>query len=386
MPDAFRGSIKPNKVGWVSPEGIELYQLQVSGARQSMQRCEAQKCTLTCHSALFSRRISRKCPRARTIPRALALSLTGICLSMPPPYGLIRDRLRRGQVIPFLGAGASLKSLQGGPSPVDPTREPETDQILPVGALPTASQLAVFLARKAEFPDDESFDLAKVAQYYSVVGGRRTLNEELHRIFNAPFASMGLHKLLARVDAPLLIVTTNYDDLLEQSLDAAGRAYDRVVHTTDAEVGERVLWWQHGADEPDEILPNKLSVDLTERTVVYKMHGAVDRRDPTRDQYVITEDDYIEFLARMTRNKAIPSVFAEPFQTRHFLFLGYGLRDWNLRVVLNRIDKDLRRPKQIKSWAIQRHPSFLEQRFWQERSVEVYDEPIDDFVQELTWE
>ena len=38
----------------------------------------------------------------------------------------------------------------------------------------------------------------------------------------------------------------------------------------------------------------------------------------------------------MTKNKAIPAIFAEPFQTRHFLFLGYGLNDWNLRVVLYR--------------------------------------------------
>jgi hypothetical protein len=113
------------------------------------------------------------------------------------------------------------------------------------------------------------------------------------------------------------------------------------------------------------------------------MHGAVDRQDPGRDQYVITEDDYIDFLARMTKNKAIPSIFAEPFQTRHFLFLGYGLRDWNLRVVLNRIEKDMRRPSGTTSWAIQNGPSPLEKRFWQEHKVEVYDVMIEDFVKEL---
>ncbi len=113
------------------------------------------------------------------------------------------------------------------------------------------------------------------------------------------------------------------------------------------------------------------------------MHGAVDRREPGRDQYVITEDDYIEFLARMTKNKAIPAIFAEPFQTRPFLFLGYGLYDWNLRVVLNRIEKDLRRRKGIRSWAIQYKVKPLEQRFWQERGVEVYDMAIEEFVQEL---
>src|SRR5205823_762251 len=31
---------------------------------------------------------------------------------------------------------------------------------------------------------------------------------------------------------------------------------------------------------------------------------------------------------------AVPAQFMRHFSMRHFLFLGYGLRDWNLRVVL----------------------------------------------------
>jgi hypothetical protein len=148
-------------------------------------------------------------------------------------------------------------------------------------------------------------------------------------------------------------------------------------------MGDKLLWLEYGSGELRKESPNKLDIDLSKRTVIYKMHGAVDRGDMSRDQYVITEDDYIDFLARMTKNKAVPAIFAEPFQTRHFLFLGYGLRDWNLRVVLNRIEKDLQRQKGIKSWAIQHKPSPLEQRFWQERGVEVYDQLLDKFVEEI---
>src|SRR6185503_5006103 len=233
--------------------------------------------------------------------------------------------------------------------------------------------------------------LTKVAQYYSVVGGREALNEELHNIFNCDYQPGSLHTFLADVPAPLLIVTTNYDDLIERALDQwnsqpgnAARPYDVVIHTTEVTSGDRLLWWPYGATEPREVNPNKLDLELEERTVIYKMHGAVDRREPSRDQYVITEDDYIDFLARMTKNKAIPAIFAEAFQTRHFLFLGYGLNDWNLRVVLNRIERDLRRPKGIKSWAIQYKPKPIEARFWQERGVEVYDQLLDEFVKRIT--
>jgi hypothetical protein len=286
---------------------------------------------------------------------------------------LISDGLRKSRVIPFLGSGASL----GG-------RGPGAKWCLGQTAyLPTATELANHLAERMEFPKDEEPDLTKVAQYYDVVGGRTALNEELHGIFNCDYPLTPLHNFLADVAAPLLIVTTNYDDCIERAFIAKGRPYDLLIHTTDADIGEQLLWWQSGAPEPVLVSPNKLDLDLEKVTVIYKMHGAVDRRGPERDQYVITEDDYIDFLARMTKNKAIPAIFAEPFQTRHFLFLGYGLRDWNLRVVLNRIEKDLRRPKGIGSWAIQFNSSPLEQRFWQERGVEVYNKLLDEFVGEL---
>ena len=298
-----------------------------------------------------------------------------------PPYHFILDKLNCSKVIPVLGAGASL----GGRQPGATWKKGVKD------FLPTAGELAGHLAETTEFPGGEVKDLTKVAQYYSVVGGREALNEELHNIFNCDYQLTSLHTFLALVRVPLLIVTTNYDDLIERALDEenrrlgdAARPYDVVIHTTDVASGDRLLWWAYGAETPREVSPNKLDVELAERTVIYKMHGAVDRKQACRDQYVITEDDYIDFLARMTKNKAIPAIFAEPFQSRHFLFLGYGLNDWNLRVVLNRIEKDLRRPKGIRSWAIQYQPRPLERRFWQERGVEVYDQLLDEFVAQLT--
>ena len=50
------------------------------------------------------------------------------------------------------------------------------------------------------------------------------------------------------------------------------------------------------------------------------MHGAVDHHVTGRDQFVITENDYIEFLTRLTSNKALPGVIAEHFGTGTFSF------------------------------------------------------------------
>ncbi|MDZ7290818.1 MAG: SIR2 family protein [candidate division KSB1 bacterium] len=281
-----------------------------------------------------------------------------------PPFPLIRERLRQGRIIPFLGSGAS--------------RDRSKRKRLPNSAI-----LARYFARKTRFPENESRDLAKVAQYYNVVAGREPLHEELHKVFTRDYQNTSLHTFLAEVPVPLLIVTTNYDNLIERAFQDKARKFDVVIQTAGLTLSEQLLWWQYGNTEPIEVLSKDLDIDLDSVTVIYKMHGALDREQPDRDQYVITEDDYIDFLVRMIKNTAIPDIFAERFLTRPFLFLGYSLRDWNLRVVLNYIEKTLRRPKGIKSWAIQDNPSPLEKRFWQERGVEVFNMKIDDFVERL---
>lgn len=103
-----------------------------------------------------------------------------------PPYPFILKKLNTSQVIPFLGAGASL----GGRHPGAIRKQGVRD------FLPTAGELAGHLADTTEFPSGESRDLTKVARYYSVVCGRSVLNEELHNIFNCDYQLTSLHTLL----------------------------------------------------------------------------------------------------------------------------------------------------------------------------------------------
>lgn len=368
---------------------------------------------------------------------------------LQPPFGIIRKELYAGAVVPFLGSGASISrsNPKGGQDPswddCPPYHQREAKCYPRSGhvcegrgsssgpALPTATELSCLLARQANFPRSEHPDLAKVAQYYGVVGGRDFLTRTLHAILDRDWAPTPLHDLLARVEEPLIIVTTNYDDLIERAFDNVRRSYDLVVHTTEPSLGDRVLWWRRRFNETTEfdsdkaagtweletISPNRLYIDIGRTSVIYKMHGAVDRSGRGLDQYVITEDDYVDFLVRMTGNAAIPAVFAEPFKERRFLFLGYGLSDWNWRVVLNRLERETppvaklavgvqvaaaqnldptsmphpvvqqseqggrrRRPP---SWAIQRSPSELEKLLWLTRGVTVWDMAIEDFVRSL---
>jgi hypothetical protein len=117
--------------------------------------------------------------------------------------------------------------------------------------------------------------------------------------------------------------------------------------------------------------------------VILKMHGAVDRSeaDAPWDSYVITEDHYIEYLARTDLANLVPVTLAAKLRRSHFLFLGYSMRDWNLRVILHRIWGEQK--LKYKSWAVQRGPSELDREFWELRGVDVLDVPLDEYVAAL---
>jgi hypothetical protein len=287
---------------------------------------------------------------------------------LEPPFGLIRDGLKKGRVIPFIGSGASLV----GRPPGKEWNCPECN------FLPKASELADYLDRRSGFPSIETPELSRVAQYFDGVAGRGGLDDELHDVFAKGYQPSPLHYYLADFDH-LLIVTTNYDDLLEKAFREKGREFYVVVYKTGQPT---FLVWKDNNSEPKEALANELDLPVGQIPIIYKMHGTADPSDPDRDSYVITEDDYVEFLARMASMTAIPAVFARPFQRSHFLFLGYGLKDWNLRVILYKIWKDWAR-RRYASWAIQHQAQPLERVFWSRRDLTIYEMSIDDLLKKL---
>src|SRR5436309_2102194 len=127
-----------------------------------------------------------------------------------PPFGIIARLLLKGQVVPLLGAGASA-----GSRPIGAAWDAKEAKFLPRG-----SELATFLARQSSFPSTDEHDLGdlpKVASYFVDASSRKNLREYLSDIFNRNFEVCEIHRFLAELSIPLLIVTTNYDDLIERA-------------------------------------------------------------------------------------------------------------------------------------------------------------------------
>jgi hypothetical protein len=171
--------------------------------------------------------------------------------------------------------------------------------------------------------------------------------------------------------------------MLENAFRSLGKRYDVIVYTADdTEYANAVLRWRDGETTPERLIPNRLDVSsIEDRNVIYKMHGSV-HAEEVLDSFVITEDDYVTFLARI--KQAVPPAVKRLLSTREFLFLGYGLTDWNTRVLLRQVNQLQRVNKsQPRSWAIQRDPAAFERTLWERRGVDLYPMDLGNFISEL---
>ena len=126
-------------------------------------------------------------------------------------------------------------------------------------------------------------------------------------------------------------------------------------------------------------VPNTYAAELSldRRTVILKVRG---HADPAREweSFVVTEDDYIEYLGRADVASGVPVGLAATLRHSHFLFLGYTMRDWNLRVVLGRMWGES--PLSYRSWAVHPAPGPAEREFWRQVDVDFVEAPLESYV------
>jgi DNA-binding SARP family transcriptional activator len=259
----------------------------------------------------------------------------------------------------------------------------------PDAGLPPAHEVAAHLA--GSFGLDNEPSLTKISQQILLTQGVGPLYDELHALFEQEHAPAPVHRFLASLPPLLrarglpqqLVVSTAYDDTLERAFDDAGEELDVVSYI--AEGADRGKFLHVPPDGHARVIdePNAYaSLDVERRPVLLKIHGQADR-DPARvwDSFVVSEDDYIDYLTHAEVASVIPVTLVARLRRSHFLFLGYGLEDWNLRVFLRRVWG--RDRVSYRSWAVEPTPGPLAREFWRERDVEVFVVPVDEYVGEL---
>lgn len=264
-----------------------------------------------------------------------------------------------------------------------------------------AHNLALTLAREYSYPSSSSrVDLAEVAQYIYATRGEPDLYRALQEGLGGDCDIGEVHRFLAGVPQASerlgyrrqhqLVVTTNYDTLVEQAFREAGEPFDLAVYVASGINKGRFIHvpWQ---ETPRVVSTPNLYHDFPfhddlelRRNLIVKVHGAVDVRDADygwSNNFVVTEDNYIEYLSGGAIEELVPVQILGRLRASHCLFLGYDIRDWSLRVFLKRVWGATIRAR---SWSVQEEPDELGEELWKQAGrINLIDESLEDYVRGL---
>ncbi len=256
---------------------------------------------------------------------------------------------------------------------------------------PALAAAAEHLALAFDYPADRLQALTRVSQYVSVIRGVGPLYDELHALFGRPYPAGPVHRSLAALPPLLrdrglphqLLVTTAFDQTVERAFADADEALDVVSYIA---LGRDRGKFVHAAADGSARVIHEPNVEIgltTERTVLLKIHGGADESDVRdRESFVVSEDDYIDYLAQAPLSTVLPVGLAARLRRSHFLFLGYDLDDWSLRVFLRRLWGDER--VSYPSWAVGSQLDPVSSEYWRQRGVDAFDLPLEEYVAELT--
>ena len=253
-------------------------------------------------------------------------------------------------------------------------------------------ELALRLAERFEYPPDDGGGLPRIAQFAALMRGSGPLYDELHEALAASAVPTSIHRFFAALPRVLrergvsqqLIVTTSYDLALEEAFLAAGEEFDVVSYLA---VGrDRGRFCHLGPDGSARVIdvPNRYVTELDpdRRPVILKLHGGIDPAPERRwESFVVTEDDYIDYLPQNELASAVPVGLAARLRRSHFLFLGYGTREWNLRLLLNRLWAGA--PVSYRSWAVTPAARAVERAFWRSRDIDLLEASLEEYVDAL---
>ncbi len=286
--------------------------------------------------------------------------------------GAVVRSLLGGRLVTVVGAGVNADTTNGN-------------------GLPGPAEVTAHLVESFDCPPEYARDLAHVAEYVTLTNGIGPLYDELHALFARDFDPRPVDRTLARVAGLLrshggphqLIVTTNFDNALERAFEEAGEECDVVTYVAlGRNRGKFLHLGANGAATVVDVPNAYAGLSLERRTVILKIHGGIDMHPGRQwESFVVSEDDHIDHLAQAEISVVVPVEIAARLRRSHFLFLGYPLQAWSLRVFLHRVWG--RERVGYRSWAIGDALSALEQELWRERGIESFDLRLDEYLETL---
>jgi predicted phosphodiesterase len=213
-------------------------------------------------------------------------------------------------------------------------------------------------------------ELQHISQYVEVSSHLSTLNQAIDRIYNKSYIANRLHNILAKlirfmkeknyidrirpregrddISRYPLIVTTNFDSVLENTFKGANQEFDLVFYKISQKKffhqrfcnykdNDNTFLVEEIQETPIDKADEYTKLSLNERPVILKLYSPPDWTADRENNFTITEDQFINYLVSSDIVKLIPPVLVNKLKSSSLWFLGYSLNYWNLRVILNRI-------------------------------------------------
>lgn len=162
------------------------------------------------------------------------------------------------------------------------------------------------LAEELKLDIEKEHDLLSIAQYHFNRFKRGKINDKIKNEFTTLKEGSENHKILARMEIDTFW-TTNYDQLIERTLEAEGKTVERKLRNVDF-----------------------ASNIKKKNATVYKMHG--DKDSP--DEAVLIKDDYETYN---DKKELFSTALRGDLLSKTFLFIGFSFDDPNLEYILSRI-------------------------------------------------
>ena len=191
---------------------------------------------------------------------------------------IIRKAMNNNKLVIFVGAGVSANS--GLPSWKDLVNE---------------FRKGIGL-KENELSDD---DYLKIPQYYYNLRKEKEYYELINEVFNVNAVPNILHDLIFQFN-PTTIITTNYDELIEERAEEKGLFYDVVSRDKD------------------------LPYTQNDKMII-KMHG-----DLKYNNIVLKEEDYLSYSSNF---KLIENYIKSLLSSNVVLFIGYRINDINMKII-----------------------------------------------------
>ena len=242
--------------------------------------------------------------------------------------------------------------------------------------------------------------LASITSYFEKLLGRKDLWVLLKEVFETKKLPTRTHRLLAEAakyhleqkdSTDYLIITTNYDCLMENALDELTVPYIvltikrgpdpkvliRCAETVPDRLALRKRYW-NTLYPVNFILSKSRSV-----VIIYKIHGCLSPDLEYDDEgVVISDNDYVDYVSQMGRQDGvIPAQVSELMREKPFWFLGYSLSDWNVRSIYETVKRKSNPEKKvIKDFSVMYSVGDFESLFFEKNGITIFQASLNDFV------